>query len=40
MIGRDTREDMDGYGIWPWIGGVVLCGVLIWIMFQFANSIS
>ena len=40
MIGRDSREDMDGYGIWPWIGGVALAGLLIWIMFAFANSIS
>ncbi len=40
MIGRDTREDLDGYGFWPWIGGVALAGVLIWVMFAFANSIS
>ena len=40
MIGRDSREDMDGYGIWPWIGGVVLGAVLVWLMFQFATPIS
>ncbi len=40
MIGRDSRDDMDGYGKWPWVGGVVLGAVLIWMMFQFANSIS
>lgn len=40
MIGRDSRDDMDGYGIWPWIAGVLLGTLLIWIMFQFANPIS
>lgn len=40
MIGRDSREDMDGYGLWPWIGGVALGLFLIWVMFQFAQSIS
>ena len=40
MIGRDTRDDMDGYGIWPWIAGVVLAVVLIWLMFAFAAPIS
>ena len=40
MIGRDTREDMDGYGIWPWLGGVMLGAFLIWLMFFVANPIS
>lgn len=40
MIGRDSRDDMDGYGIWPWIGGLVLAGLLIFLMFQYANPIS
>lgn len=40
MIGRDSREDMDAYGLWPWIGGVALAALLILIMFVFANPIS
>lgn len=40
MIGRDSRDDMDGYGIWPWIAGALLGALLIWVMFQFANPIS
>ncbi len=40
MIGKDSREDMDGYGIWPWIGGFVFGAFLIWIMFALANPIS
>ncbi len=40
MIGRDSREDIDAYGILPWIGGVVLAAVLIGLMFGYAASIS
>lgn len=40
MIGRDSREDMDGYGIWPWIGGLALAALLVWVMFEFASPIS
>jgi hypothetical protein len=40
MIGRDSRDDMDGYGKWPWLGGVALCAFLIFLMFQFAKPIS
>jgi hypothetical protein len=40
MIGRDSRDDLDAYGLWPWIGGLVLAGVIISIMFQFATPIS
>ena len=40
MIGRDSRDDIDGYGKWPWIGGVVFAAVMIWVLFQFATPIS
>ncbi|WP_256478419.1 hypothetical protein [Notoacmeibacter sp. MSK16QG-6] len=40
MIGRGSREDIDGYGVWPWIGSVIFAGILIWIMFAYANPIS
>jgi len=40
MIGRDSDDDINGYGKWPWILGLVLAGVLIWIMFTFAHPIS
>lgn len=40
MIGRDSREDMDHYGYWPWIAGAVLAGVVFWILFNFAQPIS
>ncbi|MBV7396940.1 dihydroxy-acid dehydratase [Mameliella sediminis] len=40
MIGRDSRQDIDGYGIWPWLLGVVMVGALIGIMFAFASPIS
>ncbi|MBS8227348.1 dihydroxy-acid dehydratase [Vannielia litorea] len=40
MIGRDSDEDINGYGLWPWIGGLVLAGVIITLMFTFATPIS
>ncbi len=40
MIGRDSRDDMDGYGVWPWVGGAVLALVIVGLMFGFAVSIS
>ena len=40
MIGQSSREDMDCYGVWPWIAGFVLGAGLVFIMFQFANPIS
>lgn len=40
MIGRDTRADIDGYGIWPWLLEMVMAGVIVWLMFAFAQPIS
>ncbi|WP_420391304.1 hypothetical protein [Acuticoccus sp.] len=40
MIGRDTREDMDRYGLAPWILGLVLAGGLSYVMFVFALPIG
>ena len=40
MIGRDSDDDINGYGKWPWILGLVLAGVLLWVMFTFAHPIS
>ena len=31
MIGRDSRDDIDGYGIWPWLLGLVLAGAIIFV---------
>ena len=40
MIRRDSHEDINGYGKWPWVLGVVLAVVIIWVMFAFAQPIS
>ncbi|WP_417719001.1 dihydroxy-acid dehydratase [Salipiger sp.] len=40
MIGRDSRDDMDGYGVWPWLLGLVLVALITGLMFGFANPIS
>lgn len=40
MIGRDSHDDINGYGYWPWILGAVLAAVIIFVMFTFAQPIS
>ncbi|WP_172297704.1 dihydroxy-acid dehydratase [Pseudoruegeria sp. HB172150] len=40
MIGRDSRDDIDGYGPWPWIGGVIFACVLIYTLHHFSTPIS
>lgn len=40
MIGRDSKDDINGYGVWPWILGLVLAALLIWVMFTFAQPIA
>jgi len=40
MIGRDSQEDRNAYGAWPWVGGLVFAAVLIGVLFKFAASIS
>jgi hypothetical protein len=40
MIGRDSNDDMNGYGLWPYVAGVCLAGAVIFIMFYFAKSIG
>lgn len=40
MIGRDTRDDIDGYGIWPWLLGLVLIAIIFGLMFGLAHPIS
>lgn len=40
MIGRDSHEDGNAYGVWPWIGGLLLAAGLIGMMFLLAKPIS
>jgi hypothetical protein len=40
MIGRDSKEDLEAYGIWPWIAGLVLAGILIFTMFVLARGFA
>lgn len=40
MIGRDSKADLNAYGLWPWIGGLLLAGVLISIMFALARGFA
>ncbi|WP_420324767.1 dihydroxy-acid dehydratase [Mameliella sp.] len=40
MIGRDSHEDINGYGIWPWVFGLALAALIVFLMFQYAQPIS
>lgn len=40
MHGRDTREDVDAYGIWPWVAGVLAAALLTYLTFAFAAPIG
>ncbi len=40
MIGRDSRDDIDGYGIWPWLGGLAFAALLIGLLFGLAAPIG
>ncbi len=40
MIGRDSRDDIDGYGVWPWVLGLALVALIVGLMFGLATPIS
>ncbi|PRX35432.1 hypothetical protein SAMN05216257_10289 [Meinhardsimonia xiamenensis] len=40
MIGRDSRDDIDGYGRWPWLLGLGLAALILGLMFGLANPAS
>lgn len=40
MIGRDSNDDINGYGIRPWIFGLFLAGLIIFLMFALSQPIS
>ena len=40
MIGRDSKADMNAYGFWPWLAGVLLAAVLFGVMFALARGFA
>jgi hypothetical protein len=40
MIGRDSKADMDAYGLWPWAAGVLVAAVLVGAMFALAKGFA
>ncbi|MPZ10722.1 MAG: dihydroxy-acid dehydratase [Kiloniellaceae bacterium] len=40
MIGRDSKADLNAYGFWPWITGLVVAAVLIGMMFVLARGFA
>lgn len=40
MIGRDSHDDINGYGAWPWVLGLLLAALIVFLMFTFSQPIS
>ena len=40
MIGRDSKADLNAYGLWPWICGLLLAAGLIALMFALARGFA
>jgi hypothetical protein len=40
MIGRDSKDDRETYGYWPWIVGVLFTVGMIWSLFQLAVPVT
>ncbi|GAB4353530.1 MAG: hypothetical protein Kow00114_02720 [Kiloniellaceae bacterium] len=40
MIGRDSKADMDAYGLWPWVIGVLFAAFLIGTMFALSKGFA
>jgi tetrahydromethanopterin S-methyltransferase subunit F len=40
MIGRDSKADMDAYGLWSWAAGVLVAAVLVGAMFALAKGFA
>lgn len=40
MLGNDNNSDIDRYGFAPWLGGLVLFGLIIAGMFMLAAGFA
>ncbi|MEQ8355925.1 MAG: hypothetical protein RH942_10350 [Kiloniellaceae bacterium] len=40
MIGRDSKADLNAYGIWPWVCGLLISAFLIGLMFALARGFA
>lgn len=40
MIGRDSKADLDAYGLWPWGAGILVAAMLIGLMFALAKGFA
>ena len=38
MIGRDSKQELEAYGPWPWIVGYIVAAVLAGLMFGLATG--
>jgi hypothetical protein len=40
MIGRDSKADLNAYGLWPWAAGLAVAAALIALMFALAKGFA
>lgn len=40
MIGRDSKADLNAYGLWPWIAGLGIAAGLFVLMFVLARGFA
>jgi len=40
MIGKDSKEEIELYGPWAWIAGIIIAAVIFGIMFGLAGGFS
>jgi hypothetical protein len=40
MIGRDSKADLNAYGLWPWVLGLGVAAALIGLMFALAKGFA
>ncbi len=40
MIGRDSKKDLNAYGLWPWIFGLAIAALLFGLMFALARGFA
>ncbi|MEZ5589678.1 MAG: dihydroxy-acid dehydratase [Gammaproteobacteria bacterium] len=38
MLGRNSQQELNAYGPWPWLAGYVLAAVLAGVMFGLATG--
>jgi len=38
MLGRDSKQELNAYGPWPWLMGYVAAAIIAGLMFGLADG--